>query len=511
MSKDNKHSFSSVISVNPYNDTYIASTSSLLTQESKPEFSKEQYIISYLNTKSFLSNKIEISKNIPDEDLYDAINNKIYDELALDQAVSYQIQYIESFNDVSSENRVFQVFIVDPEKLDAIFHKSIEQIKYIDIAIPAPLLIKSLYTKEIIESSGVHCFVYFQENDAFIAVYNEKEFVYSKSIPFSFYDMYERFCELFGEKIEYEEFIEFLSKEDFKTSKSDFTKYYIRLYKEILSNISDIITYLKRAYEIDNIEKLYIGTQLDTVTKFDEIAEAELSLRTKDFIFECGYENSHKHLDQLHNLMQLYTTVSQEDRYECNFSIYHRPPSFIKRESGKLIILTLLFMVLAFAYPITYWSLNYVSNLRYNKLKKDRALLQIKKSTKESIIKDRLAERKRIISLLKDEQRTYKEKKDTLIKINDVKVNYKMKAKLLALLVKDLNKFNVKIQSVSYAQNEISKVFTLSLVAKRDEQITKLIEHMTDIHDGVFLISIDKIVYDKSKRRYFSELKVTTL
>jgi hypothetical protein len=346
--------------------------------------------------------------------------------------------------------------------------------------------------------------------------------------------MHERFCELFGEKIDYDEFIEFLSKEDFKTSNSDFTKYYIRLYKEILSNISDIITYLKRAYEIDHIEKLYIGTQIETLTKFDEIAEAELSLRTQDFVFECGYENGNKHLDQLHNLMQLYTTVSHEDRYECNFSVYHRPPSFVKRDSGKLIILTLLAMVLAFAYPITYWSLNYASNLHYNKLKKDRQLLETKKSTKESIIKDRLAERKRIVSLLKDEQRAYKEKKDTLIKINEVNVNYKMKSKILALLVKDLNKFHVNISSMHYLQLsskellsfgihvdtasatddlniKTTKVFVFDLVAKSDEQITKLIEYMTDIHDGQFIISIDKILYDKATKKYFSELKVIIL
>ena len=37
-------------------------------------------------------------KNIPDEDLSDAITNKVYDDLALDQAVAYVIDYIEVYD-----------------------------------------------------------------------------------------------------------------------------------------------------------------------------------------------------------------------------------------------------------------------------------------------------------------------------------------------------------------------------------------------------------------------------
>jgi len=73
MRKKNQHSYSSVISINPYKNTYLSGISSYLSETSSPEFSKEQFVISYLNNKDFITSQIAISKNIPDEDLFDAI------------------------------------------------------------------------------------------------------------------------------------------------------------------------------------------------------------------------------------------------------------------------------------------------------------------------------------------------------------------------------------------------------------------------------------------------------
>jgi len=211
MSTSAQHSFSSVLSVNPYKDTYFNSVSSFITESKTPEFSKDQFIISYLNTKEFITAQIEISKNIPEEDLFDAINNKAYDELALDQAVEYKIQYIETFDNLDEENRHFHLFIVDPLDITNTFSDSVEKLKYIDVIIPVPLLIKSIYARDIIESNGVHCFIYIQEDDAFITIYKNQEFVYTKSIKYSLMDMHEKFCELYGERVDYDDFLNFFS------------------------------------------------------------------------------------------------------------------------------------------------------------------------------------------------------------------------------------------------------------------------------------------------------------
>ena len=511
MSKEQQHSFSSVISVNPYKNVYFTSVSSFLNKTSSPEYSKKQFAISYIDTKGFINSKIAITKNIPEEDLYDAIINKVYDELALDQAVTYQIQYIETFNNIDEENRYFHVFIVDPLVLSETFTKVSEKIKYIDIIIPAPLLLKSLYSKEIIETNDVHCFVYFQENDASITIYNEKEFVYTKSINYSFIEMHERFCELYGEKIEYEDFINFLSTHNLKESDSPYKEHLIRLYKELLANINDILTYVKRAYEIEKIEHLYIGNQIDTVTKLDEMAEAELAIKSSDFEFDYGFESDAIYTDQLHALMHVYVTMPENERYNCNFTTFHRPPKFIKRQSGKLILLVAASLIIAFVYPVSYWILTHAKSLQYELLHNEYTEIHNIKSTREATIKNRKADKSKVLALLKQEEEDYINKKNTLIKIHDVKVNYPMKAKLLALLTKDLNKFYVQLEALSYTEESNSKVFNLNLVSSKDKRITKLLKYLTSKYEGKFHFSIEQILYKENYKKYFSELKVKVL
>lgn len=511
MSNQTNHSFSSVISINPYKETYLNGISSFLTQSTSPEYKKSQYAISYINAQGFINSQVSISKNIPTEDLHDAITNKVYDELGLDQAVTYQIQFIESFNNLDENNRTFHVFIVDPLTLSQTFEPIVEQVRYLDVIIPSPLLLKSLYSKEIIDSHGVHCFVYFQENETFVTVYNEKEFVYTKSIKYSFKLMHERFCEIYGERVEFEEFMEFVTLENLKDTTSDFKEYFIKLYKEIFSNINDILTYVKRAFEIDKIDKVYIGSQVETVTKLDEMAEVELKIKSIDFAFDYGYESDSTYIDQLHALMHLYTTLPENEKYNCNFTIFHRPPKFIQRQSGKLLLLTAASFILAFIYPLSYWTLSYIQELRYVQLENEYKSVNNEKTTREATIKNLEADKAKVLALLAQEEKDYKEKKSTLVKIHEVKVNYPMKAKILERLTRDLNQYGVRLETLLYGENDTEKVFYFGLVASNDEKVTRLLEYLTKVHERTFKFSIEKIFYEEASKSYFGELKVEIL
>ncbi len=511
MSTQEQHSFSSVISVNPYNNSYLSGISSFLSEVTSPEFAKDQFAISYLNTQGFINSQIEISKNIPEEDLEDAIANKAYDELALDQAIEYKIQFIETFSNLDDDNRHFHIFIVDPLTITETFSNVVQNIKYLDVIIPSPLLLKSLYSKEIIEDNGIHCFIYFQENDAFITIYNDKEFIYTKSIKYSFIQMHERFCELFGEQTPYEDFIDFISNESLRDTDSPHKKFFIKLYKELFANINDILTYVKRAFDLEKINHVYIGSQIETVTKLYEMAEVELNIKASDFDFDYGFESNDVYIDQLHALMHIYTTLDSIDKYENNFTVYHRPPKFAKRISGKILMLVAASFAIAFAYPITYWVLTYGQSLQINLLQEEYSELHNVKITREATIKNREADKAKAISLLKQENKEYTDKKNTLVKIHDVKVNYPMKAKIIAKLTKDLNKFGVNLEAISYNEDNDARNMYLNLVSSSDKKITHLIEYFTKTHDGVFTFSLKEISYKDESKKYFSRVKVSIL
>ncbi|MEJ2469028.1 MAG: hypothetical protein P8Y51_08215 [Campylobacterales bacterium] len=69
MSNSNQQVFDTVLSNNPYNDTYYLGAGNQLSVAKSPQFGKKQFGISYLNTNDFITALINISKNIPDEDL----------------------------------------------------------------------------------------------------------------------------------------------------------------------------------------------------------------------------------------------------------------------------------------------------------------------------------------------------------------------------------------------------------------------------------------------------------
>ncbi len=511
MNQAKQQSFTSVISVDPYKREYYKSVSSHLNKEADPKYSKSQYAISYLGTKSFISALISVSKNIPEDDLADVIENKVYEDLALDMAIAYKTNYIEAYNNVDESNRFFHVFVVDPLTLEEDFKNTVDDIKYLDQIIPAPLLLKTLYTKEIIDDTGVHCYIYFQEDDTFLTIYNENEFVYTKSLKFSLKELHSRFCELLGEQLPFEIFSQILSNEGLATTNKEYQKHLIKLFAEVFLHISDVLTYAKRAFEIEKIDHIYIGSELSNIAGLDEYSQTYLAIKSSEFDFNYGYTTDTGHINQLHALMQLYTTMPSEQRYECNFSIFHRPPPFVRRESGKIILLTAAALVIGLIYPIMNWSLSYAESLRYVILDTQYNEVHNTRVTREATVKLKNAHKIEAQKLVKAEEDEYNNKKNTLMKIRDVKVDYPMKAKNLAEITKDLNKYSVMLTKISYDEDKKGKAFVFTLVSSTDKKITELLEYLTKTKTKKYRFSLESIDYDKKEKNYISELKVKLL
>ena len=311
-------------------------------------------------------------------------------------------------------NDYFHVFVVDPLSLEQEFSPVIDAVKYIDQIVPVPLLLKSLYVKNFIESNAAHGFIYFQENDAFFAVYNEEEFVYTKSLKYSLKQMHERFCELIGESIDLVSFENILSAHGLNTTNPEYQKNLLKLFGEIFLHINDVITYTKRAFEIKQFESIYIGAAVGNISGLDEYAQTYLGLKVHPFNFDFGFNTAEKYVDQIHQLMHLYARLESDERYECNFTIFHRPPPFAKRDSGKLILVTAAALAAALLYPGTYWGLSYVEEFHYALMNQEYEHVHIDKITREATVNLKLANKNAAQVLLDEEKSAYKQKQDTL-------------------------------------------------------------------------------------------------
>ena len=507
MSKTQQSTFTSVLSINPYKETYYLGASGRLDNVKSISFSKTQYTMSYLNTNDFLTALIGVSKNIPDEDLSFALENKVYEELALDMAVEYNIQFIESSHQPDEKERYFHVFIVDPITMDETFENAVEKIKYIDQIVPVPLLLKGLYEREIVQEFGVHCYIYFQDNDAFFTLYNEKEFIYTKSLKYSIKMMHERFCELYGEQIDYALFIELLSSKGLGSDNREYQRDLIKLFGELFLHINDVLTYAKRAFELDTIDQIYIGSQIGSIAGLDEYSQTYLGLISKSFDFDYGFETNGQYVDQIHQMMHLYTMTDSEERYECDFSLYPRPPKFMQRASGKLIAVAGIALVMAFSYPVAFWSLTFAEDLNKNLLETEYNEVHSVKTTREATINLKTVEKNAVTKLVEAQQSELDRQMNTLSKIHAVKVNYPMKAKLTTEFASYLNKFKVKLDSLSYHETEMFKGFTFNMVSNSDKDITNLLEFLTSRKTTRFHFVLEEISYDEEKKRYISEMK----
>ena len=507
MSKTQQSTFTSVLSINPYKESYYLGASGKLDNVKSMSFSKTQYTMSYLNTNDFLTALIGVSKNIPDEDLSFAIENKVYEELALDMAVEYNIQFIESAHQLDDKERYFHVFIVDPITMDETFESTVEKIKYIDQIVPVPLLLKGLYEREIVQEFGVHCYIYFQDNDAFFTLYNEKEFIYTKSLKYSIKMMHERFCELYGEQIDYTLFIELLSSKGLGSDNREYQRDLIKLFGELFLHINDVLTYAKRAFELDTIDQIYIGSQIGSIAGLDEYSQTYLGLISKAFDFDYGFDTNGQYVDQIHQMMHLYTMADSDERYECNFSLYPRPPKFMQRASGKLIVIFGIALVVAFSYPVAFWSMTFAEELNKNLLETEYNEIHSVKTTREATINLKTVEKNAVTKLVEAQQAELNRQMDTLTKIHDVKVNYPMKAKLTTEFAADLNKYKVKLQALTYHETENFKGFTFNMISRSDKDITRLLEYLTSKKTSRFHFILEEISYDDEKKQYISEMK----
>ncbi len=507
MSNTQQPTFTSVLSINPYKETFYVGSSGKLAQVKSASFSKTQYTMAYLNTNDFLTALIGVSKNIPDEDLAFAIENKVYEELALDMAIEYNVQFIESGHQLDEKERFFHVFIVDPLTMDETFETTVDDIKYIDQIVPVPLLIKGLYQREIVTEVGVHCYIYFQDNDAFFTIYNDQEFVYTKSLKYSIKLMHERFCELYGEQVSVALFMELLSSDGLSSENKEYQRDLIKLFGELFLHINDVLTYAKRAFELETIDQIYIGSQIGSIAGLDEYSQTYLGLISKSFDFDYGFDTNGQYVDQVHQMMHLYTMTESEERYECNFSLYPRPPKFMQRASGKLIAVSGIALLVAFSYPVAFWSLTFAEELNKSLLDTEYNEVHSIKTTREATINLKTVEKNAVTKLVEAEQTELDRQMNTLSKIHDVKVNYPMKAKLITEFAADLNKYNVKLVELAYNETEEFKGFTFYMISHTDKDITRLLEYLTKKKTTRFHFVLEEIEYDEEKKRYLSEMK----
>jgi hypothetical protein len=467
-------------------------------------YSKANFICSYVSNKDIISSSISLSGSISDEDTEDILEHKAYEELGLDQSSSYIISHLEATNE--GEERKFHLFVSKTDTLDTKFSSIIDQSKYVDFITPAPLLFKALYKKEIIPGNDTHCFVYFSKNDAFVTLYRNGEYVYSKSIEYSLEQIYNKYCQIVGEKANEIDFYSVLESEGLKTTNNDYRQNLMKIFGDVFMTVNDIIIYAKRAFKLDGVDKVYIGSQKGAILGLTEYSQDYLGLSALELDFEYNINTNEKYTDQLHYLMLLSAFDYLEDESDVvNLTMYPRAPSFMNRAGGQFIIATTLASLVGLAYPLVYLLGSYMNDAKVYGLKSQDEKLSIESKKYKEI----LSLKKSKIKTLDDKKvkldTKYMAKTKTLTAIYDKKVNYKLKSGIYHMIAEELEKFDVNVDMLSSQGNDLR----LSLLSVEDRRFTEVIKHLSEKYfDQIKSIDIERIERSQENNYYKGLLKM---
>lgn len=496
--------YKNIITVNPYINSYYEYKNQEFKNFEKLTYNDKNFVIAYATNKDMIIASLDIGYDIDEDEIEEHLEMKAYEELGLDEEKEYNIKYEKSNDDELSH--IYTLFISETDLIESRFEPVAEETKYIDLVIPAPLLYRTLYNNNILENKNAHCYIYFTMQDAFVTIYKDGNFIYSKSLEFSLEQLYEKYCVLLGEKADQKEFYELLESEGLKSTNTKFQTNLMKLFGEIFLQINDIIIYAKRAYNIESIQKLFLGTVKSPIIGLGDYGYNYLGIPTFNLDFNFDIKNDEWYVDQLQYLMvKTGLDYLQNPGKVLNLSNHPRPPVFTKRASGQFIISTIFASLLAIGVPLLYLIPSYMTDAYNLKLDVDNRDLSTEVSTYKKILNEKQLLIKQNKQELQKLTNIFEGKAKTLTSIYSKKVNYNFKSGFFYDFGKDLIDFKVFVEEIYSDQD----TFTLHLISEDEKNITKYIKRISEKYSKkIDAIDIKRIEINTKDSLYRGILKV---
>lgn len=498
--KINKKSFDkAIISIDPYSMNSYAFLSNEFLSCDPNNISKNNFFISYLKYKDLIIGSIEIPKNSEEEDILDLITIKAYEEFDLDTANDYKIVYNELEN-TKSENRIFNIFIIQSSNINKIFSSITKDVPYIDYIVAAPLMFSGIYKKNLIPQQATDAFLVIQDDDAFLAVYENGEYTQSRPIRYSIKNMCEKFSVLREARIEEIEFSDILRH----TTNKKHIDCIVQLFDEIGYYVSDIINNISRISNL-KIKNLYIVN-----TKDLHLNELCLNIKEKTGISVSNLDINiaiNKKDTNINITNILLTTIAQSYKEEknnnFNFSPFLRPPPLFKRYSGKLILSIISGFFIAFAYPAYLYIYSLIVQQETNMLSEEYVIAKAEETRIKNELQKIATEYEEIKSLLNTENEKIEFRKNLLSEIYDKKTNYPIKSVVLFELSELISKKDIKIGKIINNDKNI----TIMLVSSDEKKLTEFIQNVSN--EVKYSISTKEISHNNLTKTPIYESNVT--
>ena len=488
----------SIITLDVYSNKNYKFANGVFEIVKKLKTNKQDVIISYVTNSDLIIEPIDLSSHVPEEEVQNAIVDKVYDELMLDVAVEYDIYPVKIGSDGSLDK--YQTIIVDKSKLNERFAPILKKTKVIDYVVPAPFLYQSLYSINKLKKGNIDMFIYFGDKDTFITFYKNTKYIYSKSLKFSLKDMYERVCQLAQEV--------FLTEDEFKNKlksgayKSDdkLNDLMIKILNECFLNINDILVYAKRVYSLDKIDNTFIGFSWGYVDGIENYVKNYLNLDSKPISSIYSKENPSKLIDPLCAL-EIYSVkeMSSGAINIPNLTPAPRPLPLSKRPAGKILGIATFVILAALALPIYDYAIGLITKVNNSVLATQEREVRAQADKYRNIIKQKTDKLKALNVAKQKLEHIYTNKKGKLEEVYNRKFMYNLKSEQLAEITKLLTKYPIVSRGISITDTK----YAIEVESKDDKKITAFVKELVKkFNRKIQQIDMTNLKFDEKDKLY---------
>ena len=284
-------------------------------------------VTSSISFKDVSNISFKLSRALLEDELLIEAEKYVYEQNILDMTKEYQIIYnFQTYEDFY----YVDAFAVEVDKLKSIMGKYLNNFKYIDFISFAPLSFSEFYSITN-TSSLVDVFVYFSQDEAYVVGFKNGEFVFIRGLDK--FSVLERELNKTSEEI-----IELLKVKGIDKNRYDDEYTYEIIdtfFSKFFMKVNNVINYSINFFKLDRVNRIYfyspfeINGLIENYKEFWNLSNIEF----KKYSVVEEY-------DPFDYSLTIYNSKHFEDE-NLNFSVFKRPPPLFKRDSGKLILMTL--------------------------------------------------------------------------------------------------------------------------------------------------------------------------
>lgn len=464
---------------------------------------KNSFIGSRVSYKDIILHSFKVSSSISEDELKSNVEIKMYEDAGLDLQKQYKISYIKK-NLELDDSVLIEAFAIDLEKLKESLHGVLKKQKHIDFLALPFLCFSTLYKNKIIEPKN-DLFIYLDENEAFLSLYKDGNYLSSKSVM-SLEDMSKR-IDGAGIKITAEELKTHLSTKGldatlYERGESALFNELETIFSTMFTKINDVVVYNRSIFGFEKIDRIFLSMQNGRIVAIKKFIEnfGFTDIEVNDFnLFKDKVES-----DFFSNIVTSYIYDKLEtSSFEHNFTIFKREPAFYKKESGQTILAAASILILFFAYVgfISYQN----SELEQKSILAEQRYAEVKKneSRYKSSVNAVNTELKAVLDKKQEQEDRIKNISVSINKLENL-VDIKKEASSFILKVNSLlEKNSLATTKIELLAKDKLSIELIAAQAKRDT-IAKFIEDL--IESGFISIKTDEIKSDKDV--YISKVEI---